>query len=295
MSVTIVLLVIFSSILHVIWNLNLKRSAIKDLYMSLSLVAATLLFLPLGIFTWFQVDMSFKYWVFVAGTTILHLIYFLCLAYSYEDNDFSVAYPVARGVGITLTPLLSILILAERPTLLGIVAIVGIIFGAYFIFFIPGSRVFSINSFRVIFFRRQVIMAFIAAISTALYHVWDKEILNSVDVFPLPALYMYLMIAGISVCVIPLMLKKYTTSEIIVFGRENILSICITGILLFSVYGSILTLMTFVPLSYLGPTREVGIVISVVIGIVFFKEKLNLTKIIGVLLILFGVVTMSQV
>ena len=61
MSITIVLLVIFLSILHVIWNLNLKRSAIKDLYMSLALVAATLLFLPLGIFTWFQIDMSFKY------------------------------------------------------------------------------------------------------------------------------------------------------------------------------------------------------------------------------------------
>ncbi len=40
---------------------------------------------------------------------------------------------------------------------------------------------------------------------------------------------------------------------------------------------------------------EVGIVISVLIGIVFFKEKLNSTKIIGVLLILVGVVTMSQV
>ena len=54
-------------------------------------------------------------------------------------------------------------------------------------------------------------------------------------------------------------------------------------------------MMTFVPLSYLGPTREIGIVISVVAGIVFFKEKLNFPKIVGASLILFGVVTMSQV
>ena len=295
MSITIIILIIFSSILHVIWNLNLKRSAIKDLHMGLALFTATLLFLPLGVFSWFQVDMSLKNWVFVAGTTILHLIYFFSLAYSYEDNDFSVAYPVARGVGITLTPLLSILILSERPSILGIVAIMGIILGAYFIFFVPGSRVFSINSFRVIFFRRQVLMAFIAAITTAIYHVWDKEGLNSVDMFPFPALYMYLMVVGITVCVIPLMFKKYSSAEIIVFGRENIFSICITGILLFSVYGSILTMMTFVPLSYLGPTREIGIVISVVAGIIFFKEKLNFSKIVGASLILFGVVTMSQV
>lgn len=295
MSITTIILIIFSSILHVIWNLNLKRSAIKDLHMGLALFTATLLFLPLGVFSWFQVDMSLKNWVFVAGTTILHLIYFFSLAYSYEDNDFSVAYPVARGVGITLTPLLSILILSERPTLLGALAIIAIIFGAYFIFFMPGSRIFSVNSFREIFFRRQVLTAFIAAITTAMYHVWDKQALGSEGIFPFPAFYMYLMGVGMSIVVVPLMIKKYSRTEIIVFGRENIFSICITGILLFSVYGSILTMMTFVPLSYLGPTREIGIVISVVAGIVFFKEKLNFPKIVGASLILFGVVTMSQV
>jgi len=294
-SITTIILVISTSVLHVIWNLNLKSSSIKDLYMGLALFAGVLLFSPLGIISSFYVDMSLKMWGFVFGTTILHLVYFMSLAYSYKDNDFSVAYPVARGVGITLTPLLSIFILSERPTLLGTLAIIAIIFGAYFIFFMPGSRIFSVNSFREIFFRRQVLTAFIAAITTAMYHVWDKQALSSEGMFPFPVFYMYLMGVGMSIVVIPLMIKKYSRTEIFAFGRQNFFSICVTGILLYSVYGTILTMMTFVPLSYLAPTREVGIVISIIAGIFFFKEKLNFYKGLGIILILFGVFTMSQV
>jgi len=36
-------------------------------------------------------------WLFVLISTILEAIYFAILTYAYNDHDFSLVYPVARG------------------------------------------------------------------------------------------------------------------------------------------------------------------------------------------------------
>ena len=61
--------------------------------------------------------------VFVFGTAVLHIGYFLSLQKGYSVGDLSVVYPLARGTGPLLASFAAIALFGERP---GLVAILGI-------------------------------------------------------------------------------------------------------------------------------------------------------------------------
>jgi multidrug transporter EmrE-like cation transporter len=51
---------------------------------------------------------------FVAATTLLHALYFYALGRSYRSGAFSLVYPVARGLGVALVPVLALVLFDER-------------------------------------------------------------------------------------------------------------------------------------------------------------------------------------
>jgi multidrug transporter EmrE-like cation transporter len=66
--------------------------------------------------------------VFIAGSGLIHVGYFLLLLRGYRRGDLSLVYPVARGTGPMLAALASIVLFAEPPnaaSLAGLALIVG--------------------------------------------------------------------------------------------------------------------------------------------------------------------------
>src|SRR5207245_9347129 len=51
---------------------------------------------------------------FVVATVILHSVYFFTLARAYQSGDFSLVYPLARGLGVAIVPVPAFLLSAER-------------------------------------------------------------------------------------------------------------------------------------------------------------------------------------
>jgi uncharacterized membrane protein len=71
--------------------------------------------------------------IYVAGSSLLHLGYFSTLLKGYQCGDLSLVYPLARGTGPFLSTILAIILYGERPSVpafLGALLIAG---GAFFL------------------------------------------------------------------------------------------------------------------------------------------------------------------
>src|SRR5262249_40751233 len=95
----IVSLVLFAAVLHACWNALVKTGG--DRLMSTAMIAllsgvVALPFLPF-------VDLpAAASWPFLLGSVTVHFGYYYGLSRMYETGDFSLVYPLARG----LSPLL---------------------------------------------------------------------------------------------------------------------------------------------------------------------------------------------
>ena len=68
-------------------------------------------------------------WVFMIGTGLLQVGYFLFLQAGYRRGDLSLVYPLGRGSGALLAALAGIALLGERPGPAGITGIVLVVLG----------------------------------------------------------------------------------------------------------------------------------------------------------------------
>ena len=58
-------------------------------------------------------------WPFLVATILVHAVYFYALSRAYGSGDFSLVYPIARGLGVALVPLGALIFLDERLSPLG--------------------------------------------------------------------------------------------------------------------------------------------------------------------------------
>jgi drug/metabolite transporter (DMT)-like permease len=68
-------------------------------------------------------------WVFLTGTGLLQVGYFLFLQTGYARGDLSLVYPVGRGSGALLAALAGIVLLGERPGPAGLAGIALVVLG----------------------------------------------------------------------------------------------------------------------------------------------------------------------
>lgn len=80
MTILALILVLFSAYLHATWNYLSKRANGGIPFMWLFTALATVLYAPFFVGVIVYVDFSFTYTniLYIAGSTILHLLYFFC-------------------------------------------------------------------------------------------------------------------------------------------------------------------------------------------------------------------------
>ena len=277
-------LVLFSGLAHASWNLLLKHSRNQEVFVWWLQIAQVVLFLPLGILLAWNGGIEVRGWWFILGTSFIHLLYFLLLSRSYIHADFSLVYPLARGTGPALIPLLGVGLLDEKMTILaifGVATIVGGIFTAYW-----WGHVFEIVTKPLKFLKDPgPRYALLTGVTIAGYSVWDKVGVDYVN----PLLYMYLLSLGTATGLVPYILWKYDVRTIGAELRSNKWPILGAGVLTFIAYAAVLSALQFSNVSYVSPAREVGIVFSVLLGAIVLREPLNTGRIVGSLAIGSGV------
>ncbi len=278
MSLTVFLLVLLSAVFHASWNFILRKVTgnIVVLWLSLwasSLVALpfTLLFLPEEISTYTTADFFF---VLLSG--IIHWIYFSLLASAYRYGEISTIYPIARGSGIALTCIFATLFLQEQISPAGLIGIVLIISG---IGITSGKGILIGDN------RRALMLALGVGVSICGYSVVDK---GAVATLP-PLLFLTLLYLLSAILMTPQILRNYyhQLSEQLRMHWQYALAV---GIGSAGAYLIILDAYTLGPVSYIVAMREFAIVIGVLLGAVFLKERVTTRKWIGVLIIVAGLV-----
>ena len=281
-------LILLSAMAHASWNLLAKRANNQELFIWWMLVAISVLLFPLAIVLFLAESIIYPGWWFVLGTVILHALYFVLLGRSYTYADLSLAYPVARGLGPALVPILGVVILQETISPPAIAGIILVISGIYTVYWWGHFQQFLREPLRL-FRDVGVRYAMCTGLVNAVQSVWDKVGVGYVN----PFLYMYLLAFGGVIVLFPYMLRTHGRGAIRSEGRINLKIVPIAGLLMFIAYGLVLLAMRFTQVSYIIPAREIGIVIGVLLGTIVLGESFGRGRIFGSLLIASGVALIS--
>jgi len=281
-------LVLVASVAHSSWNFLLKRTGDKSVFVWGLLVATSVLLAPVGVVLAWQNPIEPVGWWFVTTTIVLHTLYFGLLGRSYTEGDLSLVYPIARGMGPMLVPVLAVVFLGETITVSAIAGIVVIVAGIYTVSWWGSFRRLARHPLDL-FRNPGTRYAALTGLTIAAYTIVDKRGVDYVQ----PFLYMYLMTLGSAVGLSPYVLVKRRLGDIRNELRANSVVISVAGSLAFLAYGLVLTAFSLSRVSYVAPAREVGIVTTVLIGVLVLREPFGAGRLLGSVMIVAGLLLIA--
>lgn len=283
MSAFAFLLILIAAASHAGWNLLLKKSEEKELFVWWFSVSAAVILAPLGIYLFLRYPIAAPgHWLLV-GSVVMQIFYLILLGRAYTRGDLSLVYPIARGTGPMLVPILAVLILGERIAWPAIVGIVFVVTGIYTVSWWGNFR--KIVTHPISFLRESgVFYALLTGFTITVYSLLDKRGVQYVQ----PFLYMYILTLGVSLGLLPYMLRNYGLARIKGAWTRPYWAMPVAGLLSFLAYACILTAFSISRVSYIVPAREVTIVVGVLAGVLILKERYGRGRLLGSLLIVAG-------
>ena len=119
-QISVFFLILFAAFLHATWNLLLKSIPDSLVAIAMMNLFQSIIFIPIIFFIPFPSGIT---WYFILGSVILHNIYFINLGSSYNKDDLTLIYPIARGCAPVFVTIFSLIILKEKISLEGIIGI----------------------------------------------------------------------------------------------------------------------------------------------------------------------------
>lgn len=290
MSALALLLVLTAALVHATWNYFLKKANATRpfwwlVYIITAIITVPALFLydpdslknitPIG-------------WLVIALSAPIHVIYGQVLQIGYKKSDYSIVYPTARGTGPLITVLSAVLILGDRPSFWGWIGII-LILGAIVLLAMPQKIDKNTQSLRI---RSGIFWGALTGCFIAGYSFCDAWAVQQTTGLT-PMSFYFPSIAVRALVFAPFIIMhanwKEESKEILTTPRlQKALAVVTVGSPL--AYILVLYAMTMAPLAYVAPSREVGMMIGVVLGGLLLKEKLSTTRLMGVIGMTLGVI-----
>ena len=288
MTALSLILVLLSAVAHASWNLMLKRAGDPEVFAWVMLVVGSILLAPVGLALLWYNSMDFPGLWFLLASVVLHVFYFMLLARGYAIGDLSLVYPVARGMGPMLVPVLAVILLGEIVETMAMVGIAAIVGGIYTISW--WGNFHQVLRSPLLFLKSAGMRyAVLTGLTIAVYSIVDKEGVGHIQ----PLLYIYFMFIGTVALLAPYILANKGMETVKAEWRANAVPITVSGLLAFAAYGLVLTAFSLSRVSYVAPAREVGIVIGVLMGIFLLKEPFGRGRLLGSGLIVGGLVLIA--
>ncbi len=283
MSTAAFLLILFSAFMHAIWNLLVKRSTDKTVFiwwmflMAGGILNIVLPFLP-GPFPF----PSPAVLLLGAGGAACFVLYHLFNGRAYLLGDLSLTYPLAQ-TSMIYVPLWGVWILGENLSAVGAAGILLIMSGAFAIQLQQFSFSEVLRPFRNLG-HPAVQAALIAGFIYSVGAVLDKF---GVTVYP-PFYFTYILVMFMSLFMTLNLLRPRYRGRILREWRRNRSLVLLSGPV---VTGSFLTFrlgLNLAPVSYAVPVRQVSILLGVFIGVLFLRETHGRIRFTAAALILVG-------
>jgi drug/metabolite transporter (DMT)-like permease len=281
-------LVAAAALSHACWNLLVKRSGDPVVFFWWTGIAGTLLFLPVVLVATPGWGPRPGIWTAIALSAVIRATYLATLGTAYTRGDLSLVYPLARGLAPVLVPPLAVVILGERPTPVGWLAILTVAIGVY-VLHLPGLGTAQLLTPLAALREPHARWAAVTALMTASYSILDKwSMAHGVP----PLLYAYLTIPGAALLLTPLVLARRRAGAA-GGGRPALGVVALVALLMTAGYLLVLQAMRLAPVSYVAAARELGIVFGTVLGSVALAERHLPPRLAGAALIVLGVLLLA--
>ena len=285
MTGTALALVMGAAVLHSAWNALAKRGRDPLAFLWSSFGLATLWLLPFALWGLWTRGLPAAAVPFVAATAVLHALYFYALGRSYRSGELSLVYPVARGLGVALVPVLALLLFDERLSPLGIVGVALVVLGIIQLHLTPGtlSRA-ALESGRA---GPGTWWALLTGFTIAAYSLVDKA--GVARLHPVP--YIGLLGLGSVLLLLPTVLARPEALR----GEWalNWRAILAASVMNLTAYLLVLFAFRLSKTGYVVAAREVSIVLSAIIGSLWLGEGRLGPRLLGAGVILAGVVCVA--
>ena len=274
MDNTVFLFVLFSAVLHAVWNSmaskyknkNVSIPAIVYGHVPACIVAVVILPMP-----------SIESFPYIILSALIHQGYQNFLLTAYQTGKFTTVYPVARGFGPLVATLLSIIFLGVYLKALTLISILLISTGVILIGIFSKS---VLKNYKILY------TSLATGVFIGMYSVVDgygaKISMSAISymswVFIFSALFFPIILKFRKQKNI---LKKTLTEGKVVFW--------VGGFFSYMAYVITVWAFTKAPVPMVSALRESSILFAILIGYFYLKEKVNTYKIISILLIFAGV------
>ncbi len=281
MSILAIALLLSSAVLHALWNLLLKQSDRKYISMAWQIIISGIISIVALFFTGLPPR---SMWLFALISGILESIYFVLLTFAYNDHDFSLVYPVARGAAPALVVIWAALFLREIPSIGGFIGIALIVIG---LAVIGATSLFQDGFERPQF--RGIAIALSVAFVISLYTLVDGSAVKQGPALPYGLSFFVLM----PVLTTPLIVRHYGWPQLAEDFRAGPGRLILVGFLGVIAYLFALFAYSIAPVNYSEAIREVSVVMGAFAGWYFLGEKMGKVRILGAAGIFAGIVMIA--
>ena len=284
MPATALVLVLAAAVFHSCWNALTKGARDQFAFLCLAVAVASVVFLPVTLWSLPAGGVPAAAWPYLIATIVLHALYFWALGRSYRSGEFSLIYPLARGLGVALVPVLAAVLLDERPSAVGALGIALVVVGIVALQWVGRTR--SVEGARPSL-GPGTGWALLTGLTIAGYALVDKAGVSRLH--PVP--YIGLMFVGSLLLLVPAALTDRGR-----FRQEwltNRRAILVASVMTLTAYLLVLFAFRLSKAGYVVAARETSIAISVVIGRLWFDERRLAPRLAGAALVLAGVACLA--
>ena len=286
MSLTILVLALFSGALNSIWNFFIKKNASDYSVMITGVCVANLSIFPITVLIMATRGFDPHVIPFLLATGAVEAVDFYMLTILYKASDISMAYPVSRGTGLMLTAVFSALILKETISGMAILGILAVLLGVFFFALNKGTnpRLIweSLKAQKLALIKGFTIVGYTlvdrvgAKYANPLVYFNFKEIISMLILIPILAHGGTLTFRHMK----ETMKKDGKSALTIGFG---IICSYVLVLVIYNVFAE-------AKASYVTVIRESAVVFGALLGFIFLREKATPNKIAGILAIVMGII-----
>ncbi|KQP54028.1 EamA family transporter [Agreia sp. Leaf283] len=292
MSSFAVLLVLAAAVCHATWNIlahGVSRIGLPFLWWAA--VFSTVLWagvIPLtgGLGT---SDVgAFLLGIGVSG--LVHVAYMLVLQRGYAVGRLSTVYTTARGTGPTISVIVAVLLLGERPSIVALLGVVAILVGVVTVGLAdrdPGATRMPGDRRRI---DAGILFGLLTGVAIAVYTIWDAHAVREWELSPVA------FMVGCTLVEIPM----YTAAlggrrhELATVIRQHWPRLLAFGVLSPLSYILVLVAITMAPVALVAPMREISVILVSLFGVVVLREGRAGWRIAASLVVVAGVVLLAS-
>ena len=270
-------LVLAAALLHASWNALVKSGG--DPFVRLAVVNAVggLCTVPLL----FLVELPARAsWPYRVGSVVVHLGYYLALAYGYRFGDLSHVYPIARGIAPPLVACAAWAVAGESIGPLGLLAILVISGGIVSLAFTDDGRLIAL---------KPLAFGLLTGLTIAAYTLFDGlggraagDVLSYIAwLFVIDAVPFSVLVA----C----RYRRRLRPALAACWRPATLG----GALSVVAYGLVIWAMSLAPMAAVSALRETSVIIAALIGTRLLREPFGTRRVLAASLVAAGVVLLQ--